>query len=123
MKTQSVLTEAMLDQFKRIIKDRLPAEACGVLLPTPHRGHHIWEMPNRSMNSHDGFTMKAVDVQIQLKEWIEANPGLLTEVTFWHTHPSGNSTPSKPDLDNRVDQACNLIVALSPDDEVIFSWY
>lgn len=113
----------MLDQFKRILEDRLPAEACGVLLPTPYRRKRIWEMPNRSKTSHDAFTMYSSDVQIELREWIDDNPGLLTEVAFWHTHPSGDPTPSKPDLSNRVSQACNLVLALDEQGEIVFNWY
>lgn len=125
MSTQidAVLDAGLQAEFARIIKDRLPTEACGVMLPTPFRGQRIWEMPNRSLKAQQSFRMESADVRMALGEWIESNPARLTEVTFWHSHPSGDSTPSGPDLNNRVAQACNLVIALGEDNELLFNWY
>ena len=123
MSQKTDVTQAMMSEFYRITQDRLPAEACGVMIPTPHRERYIWEMPNRSMKPQTGFKMQSSDVRYCIGEWIENNPDLLTEVTFWHSHPSGNAEPSDLDLQHKVENAKNLVVAITKENQLSLTWY
>lgn len=118
------LDEELIAEFYNIILDRYPIEACGVLLPTPHRGKLIWEMPNRSLKGDKNYRMESADVHLALGDWIVENSSRIHEVTFWHSHPSGNPMPSAVDLRHRVHQACNLVMAIDLDTEnIVFNWF
>lgn len=113
LRTPPVLLDGDVEEIHRIGLARAPSEACGVLLPTPLRGRRVWEMPNRSSTPHDAFAMMAQDVLVELGGWIEDNEPLWGEMIYWHTHPAGNAAPSRADVEHRLGEIHNLLVALT----------
>lgn len=124
MRMPIVLEQSMIAEIGRIGEQRKPAEACGVILPTPYRGRTVWEMPNRSHTSHDSFEMRSDDILLQLEGWIQENRDLANweNLVFWHTHPSGGVGPSKTDIENRIPQCGNLVVSLT-DNGPVPAWF
>lgn len=119
--TPTTLTPEVVAEIARIGNLRLPAEACGVLLPYSWRGQQVWEMPNRSKTPHNTFAMKSDDIVVTLTDWSrEENLGW-ESLTLWHTHPTGSSSPSKADLENRTEHCGNLLVGLS--DPPLATWF
>jgi proteasome lid subunit RPN8/RPN11 len=92
---------------------RHPTEACGVIIPSPHKGKTVFEMPNRSLTPHDSFMLKGEDLKLELQDWFLTHEDELPGVIFWHTHPSGDPKPSKADRAHRVNGAMNVIVSFS----------
>lgn len=109
----TVLDKTFVDKIYEIGMRRAPSEACGILLPTAHKGQRVWEMPNRHHEHHDHFEMSTDDVLMELGGWFSNNEELWGQVTVWHTHPEGVPGPSEVDRENRVEDCCNLIVALT----------
>lgn len=123
MLTPVVLETSIVQEIARIGELRRPNEACGVLLPFPWRGQPVWELPNRALKPHDSFLMTSEDVVLQLQGWIDENPEAAKweNMTFWHTHPSGNTGPSQEDLDNRIINCGNLVVSLG--ERPLATWF
>lgn len=117
-KTPPVLDEAILQRIIEIGEKRLPTEACGVAIPTPWRGERVFEMPNRSKTPRDSFEFQGSDVMITLEQWLAQNEELWGEFIVWHTHPGGNIGPSEKDIEVRVEDVHNLVVALTPEGPV-----
>ena len=115
-----LLDKPSLAEIGRLGLLRAPEEACGVLLPSPLRGSRVHEMPNRSSRASDSFMFCASDVREVLAEWLAEHPD--GEATIWHTHPGGNVGPSAFDLGHRVEEAGNLVVALTPEGPKA-AWY
>lgn len=113
------LDKAIVDEIGKIGLDRAPAEACGVILPTPHKGKRVWEMPNRSKRMHDSFEMHGTDLEISLTDY----PGNFAEILIWHTHPNGGMGPSTADLQHRHTQVGNLVVTLLEDGTAKATFY
>ena len=65
-----------------------PHEACGFVL----KDGSVIEIPNSAQNPHNSFAMS----RIHLSERVP-NPDEIEAI--WHTHPSGNCTPSPGDQD------------------------
>lgn len=114
-----VLEQAMVDAIAQIGYAAYPNEACGLLLPEPVRGQQVVELPNRSKEPLDSVEMDAEDLVIQLEMLYGDNvPSLiLPNITWWHTHPSGNIGPSKFDIENKPYQIKCLVVTLWPEAE------
>lgn len=112
MKT-ALLQKVDLVEIARIGRERQPAEACGVLLPTPFRGSRVWEMPNRASRFNEAFELHTDDIVVQLGEWLGQNRDHWDDLAVWHTHPSGDTTPSKADMEGRFEPMANLVVALT----------
>lgn len=117
------LTKDLVVELHQICRDRMPTEACGIMLPTSHHGRYIFEMPNRSLKPQTSFDMQVADIWLSVGEWLESNSDLVSEVTFWHSHPSGDPNPSRPDLHHRIDGARNLVLVATPDKELLLTWY
>lgn len=103
--------------ISRIGADRAPAEACGVILPSPHHDRRVWELPNRSLTPHDTFVLHGDDLKLELEQWLRANPTqeAIHNMIIWHTHPKGQTGPSESDIEGRFENCCNLIVSLTDD--------
>ena len=61
-----VLEVEIVEAIARIGRLRSPAEACGLLLPTPINGKQVIEIPNRAKQSHDTFEMLGSDMMMEL---------------------------------------------------------
>jgi len=114
MLTPTVIEPQLLAELVAIGQERLPNEACGVILPYRWHGKQVFEMPNRSLRPHDRFDMRSEDIGIALQDWVNDNRGEVAweQLTLWHTHPSGSTNPSEIDMANRVPNCGNLIIAL-----------
>ena len=117
MKIATIAAED-LAEIARIGHLRKPVEACGFILPTPHRNRRVWEMPNRAKEP-DTYLMVEHDIELSIGEWFGADTEpYYDQIVVWHTHPSGNAAPSQDDINNRLEDCCNLVVALSDDGQV-----
>lgn len=112
MKT-AILQRSDLEEIARIGRERAPAEACGVLLPTPYHSSRVWEMPNRAKKFLESFELHTDDIMVGLGEWVQHNRDYWDDLVIWHTHPGGAVGPSSIDLENRLDTVANLVVALT----------
>jgi proteasome lid subunit RPN8/RPN11 len=115
----TLLEEKIVQEIAALGRERAPAEACGILLPTPHKGERVWEMPNRSLHPQDSFTMHGTDIKLSVGDW----EGDFREMVIWHTHPAGNIGPSREDLRGRLDRVGNLVITLLPNNEAKATWY
>lgn len=103
---------------------RHPTEACGVIIPSPHKNKTVFELPNRSLEPQSSYLMASSDLNLELHEWFMANEDKLAGVIFWHTHPSGDVKPSKVDRAHRVSGAMNLIVSfVDSEGSIQLRWY
>jgi proteasome lid subunit RPN8/RPN11 len=118
MKTQ-VLDRHVVEEIARVGRARVPNEACGLLLPTPHKAKRIWEMPNRSKYPRDSFEMHGSDMAISLEDW----DGDFEDIVIWHTHPGGNVGPSRYDIENRVEKLANLVVSIPEKGKPLATWF
>lgn len=105
------VSEQALDEIARIGYLRAPAEACGLLLTSPHRGRSVVELPNRSLNAHDSFQFFGSDAKVELADYDDG-------VIIWHTHPRGLVGPSRDDMKTRHEEFWYLVVALTEDGPV-----
>lgn len=114
MLTPTVIEPELLSELVMIGRDRLPNEACGVIIPQRWHGRQVFEMPNRSLTPRDHFDMRSEDIGIALQDWVNDHQGQVAweQITLWHTHPSGEASPSQMDIDNRVPNCGNLVIAL-----------
>lgn len=100
------LSEQALDEIARIGNLRLPNEACGLLLLSPHRGQWVVELPNRSKAPRDSFQFYGSDASLELEGYDDG-------VIIWHTHPGGGIGPSRDDMKTRHPEYWYLVVALT----------
>ena len=114
MITTTVLEPETIQEIARIGHDRKPAEACGIVLPTPLRGRRVWEVPNRSMKPQTSFEISSEDLRILIQDWLDVpeNRPMLPDAVIWHTHPGGGLGPSKYDMRYRFPHLNNLVVTL-----------
>jgi proteasome lid subunit RPN8/RPN11 len=119
VKIPVTLDPLVIQEIGRIGVERKPCEAVGVLLPFPWRGQRVWEMPNRSKTPHNTFEIHSSDIVITLQEWVdEVTEAEWSNIVLWHTHPDGQVGPSTADLENKIEQCGNLVVALTEDGPV-----
>ena len=97
---------------------RRPAEACGILLPGPHKGRWLVEMPNRSALAHENYMFTVDDLKIGLSD-IETD---FENLTVFHTHPGGGIGPSRTDMRAKITAFRYLVVALTEQGPVP-TWY
>lgn len=117
------LSDRLIAELERIGKDRLPNEACGIIIPTPWRGRQIFEMPNRSMHPRDSFQFTTDDLYIELKGWVEATDhDVWNDIVIWHTHPAGGVGPSRQDMRSKIPKVGHLVVALT-ENGAVPTWY
>jgi proteasome lid subunit RPN8/RPN11 len=114
-----VLDQGIVQEIGRIGRDRLPNEACGFVLPTPHHGKRVWEMPNRAPLPKNSFVMTGDDIWLTLEDY----EGEIEGIFVWHTHPDGNVGPSSADLHHRHPDIPNLVVAITEDNQAKATWY
>lgn len=112
-----VLEQEIVNEIAQIARLRAPNEACGILLPYPHRGRSVWELPNRAKNKKHEFVATGEDMMLVLEGWLPEEPSaeLISGITVWHTHPRGNLGPSKFDLQNKPAFLRSLVVTLYED--------
>lgn len=122
--TPTVLTIDLVEEMVRIAGERIPNEACGVIIPTHYRGQRVFEMPNRAKKPRESFEMNSEDISIALEGWIEKNRELAVwgKLVIWHSHPNGLVGPSKTDLDNRIQHCGNLVVSLTDEGPKV-TWF
>ena len=120
-----VLEQRMVNQIANIGRERLPNEACGLLLPYEVNGTQIIELPNRSKTPHDSFEMLGEDMLLALEQVFRKDfpKELIPGLTAWHTHPKGNLGPSKFDLENKPANFGSLVVTLFEDSPPKATWY
>lgn len=122
-----VLEQAVVDEIARIGKSRHPNEACGILLPVPHRGKSVFELPNRSHEPADSFELWGSDIMLQLEmidpALMESTEEDLAEYTIWHTHPQGNVGPSRADMSNKPEFFKHLVIAIAEDKDPVATWF
>lgn len=123
----AVLEVQMVTEIAKIGLRRQPAEACGLLLPTPVKGRWVWELPNRSKTPQDSFEMSGEDMAYLLEEIFDHDLDLIQTMvpglTAWHTHPGGNLGPSLFDLQNKPANIKSLVVSLPKDGPPMATWY
>ena len=121
-----LLTPAILMELKRITLERMPSEACGLILPTPRdgaTGSQVVELPNRSMNHTDSYEIQPIDIPLEIGPWLEdATPEEVHRVAIWHSHPGGSVGPGSIDLEKKIPNAAYLVVALVGN-ELIPTWF
>lgn len=123
-----VLEVQIVEAIAQLGRLRQPAEACGLLLPTPVKGKQVIEIPNRAKRSHDTFEMAGADMMMELEKLMswESIETLLQkkDITAWHTHPSGGLGPSSMDLKYKAPNMRNLVVTLFEDGKrPLATWY
>lgn len=120
-----VLEDRLVREIARIGRDRVPCEACGLLLPYRVNGVQVLEMPNRSRMPHDSFEMHGEDMVIALETVFrgEIPDEIIPELTAWHTHPRGNVGPSRADLENRPKHLKSLVVTLVDGADPLATWF
>lgn len=123
MLTPTIIDPQLLEEIVAIGRERLPNEACGVIIPERWHGRQVFEMPNRSLQPRDHFDMRSEDIGIALQDWVNDRRGAVAweQLTLWHTHPSGLAGPSKEDMAHRVPNCGNLIIALGDDPKA--TWF
>jgi proteasome lid subunit RPN8/RPN11 len=119
------LTKQILDAIGRIGRDRLPNEACGLILPPPgdasrapgmHR--QVIELPNRSSSPRDSYEIGMHDIEVALEKWGEqegVTSDDIAQMVVWHTHPSGHIGPSRGDMRAKASDLAYLVVTLLTD--------
>lgn len=89
-------------EIVRIGTERLPNEACGILLTRSGAGPRIIEVPNRADEPHHDVLMLNEEFDEALRRIVgdpARYPGNLTrELVVWHTHPGGLVGPSRNDM-------------------------
>ena len=110
-----VLPEA-LDAIKAIGTERMPSEACGVLLPNGE----VIEMTNHSEQPEDSYILEVNELHDKIEPWLAELPDHVDKLNLivWHTHPRGGIGPSKGDLDERIAGVRYLVVSL-PNGEAV----
>lgn len=120
---QIFLSEKILAEIEQIGRQRLPIEACGVLLPSDWRNSQVVELPNRSLTPHNEYVIWPDDLEVAIGEWAhKVDHQARDAVAVWHTHPSGNVGPSRLDMQKRIEGAAYLVVAIQ-DDAAIPTWF
>jgi proteasome lid subunit RPN8/RPN11 len=125
------LSDAILAEVERIGRERMPSEACGLILPPPGdrakaMGSHpqVIELPNRSLTPQDSYEMSPGDAQIELERWMARDSVTQEHIDMmvcWHTHPGGGVGPSKNDLENRPPDISMIVVTLIGDKGHIYT--
>lgn len=122
-----VLEDEMVREIEKIGKLRYPNEACGILLPVPHKGKSVFELPNRSKEPADSFELWGTDIMLQLEaidpELMDSSPEELAEYTIWHTHPRSHVGPSATDLENKPAFFKHLVIAISEEAPPVPTWF
>lgn len=107
------ISDRILSELVDFGRERYPTEACGMLLPEPWKGSQVIELPNRSLEGHDSYTIWPDDVELALGEWAHSVDQFAREaVGVWHTHPSGLIGPSRRDMRTRLAGVAYLVVSL-----------
>lgn len=102
------LTEQMVAKIETIALRRAPAEAVGLIF-----GSRIIELPNRSTQQNNSFTIKPTDIVLALEsEGVTDIDFENADLVLWHSHPSGGVGPSRIDMQNKVPHFHHLVVAL-----------
>lgn len=93
-----------------------PAEACGVILPTPFNGSQVVEVENWALDTESHFYTTGKAIAEAIHEWLlTATHQETMDIIFWHTHPKGGIGPSRIDLRERVFGGHHLVVSLTED--------
>lgn len=122
-----VLELAMVEEIARIGRDRAPNEACGILLPEPHKNKSVFELPNRSKMPADSFELWGSDILLQLETF--CGPGgeepewNVEDLTIWHTHPGGGVGPSATDMASKPETFTHLVVAIPENGPPVATWF
>lgn len=118
-----VLEQPVVEEIARIGRERMPNEACGILLPVPHRGHTVFELPNRSKMPADSFELWGTDIMLQLEAFGEEYCEDIEDLTIWHTHPRANVGPSRADMENKPEVFTHLVVAIAEEGPPVATWF
>lgn len=95
-------------ELEQLAREASPYEAVGII---SHDGS-VYPLPNRHKEPQSAFELHKQD----LIELIEYHPELvLTELTLWHSHPSGGVGPSRVDMQNKTPIRYHLVVTLLKD--------
>lgn len=102
-----------LEQIKQWGLEKLPHEACGVIIELPGESV-IRQLGNYADDPTKGYKVDNTELVEVLAEVIESSGhGVLRDqVVVWHTHPSGHIGPSTEDLASKVSDLRYLVVSL-----------
>lgn len=108
--TRVQVTEEAVAEARAFAAPRLPQEAVGLMLPLPHGGAWVTELPNSSDEPEDTATLASGAILEGVERWFDhlaaenlpvpPKPGEV-EIVVWHTHPSGHVGPSRVDMQQR----------------------
>lgn len=118
--TRINLVDGVIDRIVDIGKQRVPNEACGVILSDGR----VVELPNVSHLPEDSYTMRSEDMEAVLIE--KANPlehVVHEDFVVWHTHPRGQVGPSPADMHTRVPHIQYLVVSWDSEGNVFPALY
>lgn len=120
-----VLEQEMVYAIEAIGWERWPNEACGILIPTPIKSKSVYELPNRSKTPADAFELWGTDIMLQLETFTDDNtPDWdVSDLTIWHTHPSGGVGPSPADMTTKPEVFTHLVVTLMKGSPPVATWF
>lgn len=104
-------------------KQRIPREACGILLTRRDSGLRIVEVPNSSPDS-DATLMLGADLHAAIEQLVSAEPpyhgDLERDLVIWHTHPGGKVGPGREDMrERRKYPTARCLVVSLPNGEAV----
>lgn len=110
-------TDVVIPKIIEIGMERLPYEACGVVIPDLDVPPCEWvrELKNRSSDPLNSYNIDPETVAAIL-----LNPEVWDDVLIWHTHPSGHIGPSEGDMKQRDPRLKYLVVSLPRGEAVRF---
>ncbi|WP_245653502.1 Mov34/MPN/PAD-1 family protein [Sphingomonas pituitosa] len=88
------ISRSILDGMKKASAAAVPREACGLLLGTEGEIERFTECANVSDAPEIRFEIDPAALFAALRAERAGGPALLG---YWHSHPSGNATPSRTD--------------------------
>lgn len=96
-------------------------EACGILVNTPSKVI-LRSLSNISSSPSDSYEIDNQELVETLVDIIELTGHQVSksDVTIWHTHPSGHVGPSRADLRYKEPELNYLVVAIPSGEATVF---
>lgn len=109
--------DVVIPKIIQIGMQRLPYEACGVVVPDLDQPCEEWvhELANRSEDPLNSYR-----IDPQTISGLLVDPDVWDDVLVWHTHPSGHIGPSRGDMAQRDPRLRYLVVALPRGEPMLF---
>lgn len=100
----------------------LPNETGGLLFPEPLGKTWIDVLDNIAPDPTKNMHFDKPSFITACHRFVQTNDDW-SKLTIWHTHPGGGVGPSRADMRNRIRQMGNLIIAITPENEGIPTWF